>query len=107
MTADGYATEFDQLAAGAADKALSIVAALAQCPEPALRVVRAIVAELDRLRDENGQLRALLAECIDRLPGWAGVNDDAHGWYCRAKAALHLRPWELPAPPLTDEQEGE
>ena len=51
--------------------------------------------------------RALLAECIDKLPGWAGVNDDAHGWYCRAKTALSLRPWEIPAPPLLDEQEGE
>jgi hypothetical protein len=82
MTADGYATDQDR-------------ASVEQAAENA------------RLRAENAALRAILAECVERLPGWAGVNDDAHGWYCRAKTALHLHPWELPAPPLTDELEGE
>ena len=30
----------------------------------------------------------LLEEAVVKVPGWAGVNDDAHGWYVRAKQVL-------------------
>jgi hypothetical protein len=28
------------------------------------------------------------AEAVEKVPGWAGENDDARGWYVRAKRAL-------------------
>ena len=30
------------------------------------------------------QVFALLAEAIERLPAWAGPNDEAHAWWLRA-----------------------
>lgn len=123
MTADGYATEFEQLAADAADKAMSVVAALAQCPEPALRVVRAIVAEQDRLRAEVAALRAELAAERGRavrlaearakwLRGyakqWSGgmATKLEHEAMIADNIADAIRNG-TPAPPLVDEQEGE
>ena len=44
------------------------------------KLARAIAAIPDLL--------ALVREAAERLPGWAGVNDDAHGWHVRAKEAI-------------------
>lgn len=34
------------------------------------------------------ELAALLREALANLPAWAGVNDDAHGWWVRVKQAM-------------------
>ena len=45
----------------------------------------------DALEDERQKVRMLLdllKEARGKVPDWAGLNDDAHGWYVRSGHAL-------------------